>query len=197
MNPCEARDTLTGRAALFDRKAAGMVTTAVGRHNGSIRGFDDANGDIFLVKSRRTEEAVAMLERAACPGATLVSVTRTSPDRLAGTNTFGRAEYYWLTNLVGDRRIPPGSLGRIVSIVKSHIDSGRATVIFLEGLEYLVLENGFNSVLRSVNQICDMAVDASSKVFISIDPLALAQRDIAMIERTCGAVSLETACDQL
>ena len=72
----------------------------------------------------------------------------------------------------------------------------KKTVIFLEGIEYLVLENDFNAVLKTLNQVCDIAVNSDSKVFISVDPVALNQKEIAMIERTCSARVVEADYDQ-
>ncbi len=169
-----------------------MVTIALGRHEGKLQSVDEAAGDITIVKSRRVEEALELVEQFASPDSCLLTITRVFPEKLSLPLSFGYVEYFWLTNMVGERRISPASLGRIVSIVKSVADSGKKAVIFIEGVEYLVLENDFNTVLRTLNQVCDIAINSSSKVFISVDPVALSQRDIAMMERTCSASVTET-----
>lgn len=168
-----------------------MVTIALGRHDGRIHTLDEAPGDITIVRSRRVEDALELVEGLASEDASLLSITRAFPDKLNLPVSFGSVDYYWLTNMVGERRISPSSLGRIVSIVKSAADGAKKTVIFLEGIEYLVLENDFNAVLKALNQVCDIAVNSESKVFISVDPVALNQKEIAMMERTSGAKVVE------
>lgn len=167
-----------------------MVAVAIGRDEDKITREEQASGEIFLVKSRNTEDAMQLVEPYASPGATLISITRMFPEKTSPSSSFGSIEHYWLTNLVGDRRISPGALSRIISIVKTYLDSRRKAVVFLEGVEYLILENDFNAVLKALNQLCDLAISSSSMVFISVDPLALSQREVAMIERTCGALVL-------
>ena len=167
-----------------------MVAVAIGRDEGRITKEEQASGEIFLVKSRSTEDALQLVEPYASPDATLISITRMFPEKTSPSSSFGSVEHYWLTNLVGDRRIPPGALSRLISIVKAQLDSRRRTVVFLEGVEYLILENDFGTVLKVLNQLCDLAISSSSMVFISVDPLALSQKDVAMIERTCGALVL-------
>ncbi len=178
------------------RKAAGMVSIAIGRNAGNFDRIRDTAGEVFLIKSRRLEEAVAALEPEAAQDARLLCITRTFPEKLNTPISFGSTEHYWLTNLVGDRRIAPASLSRILSIVRSQVESGRRLVILIEGIEYLILENDFSSVLKALNQLCDIALNTSSHVFISVDPVALSQREIAMIERTCSANTIVDEEDQ-
>ncbi len=173
-----------------------MVTIALGRHEGRLHTVDEAPGDITIVKSRRVDDALELVEAFSSEDASLLSITRAFPDKLNLPVSFGFVDYYWLTNMVGERRVSPASLGRIVSIVKSAADGTKKAVIFLEGIEYLVLENDFNAVLKTLNQVCDIAVNSDSKVFISVDPVALNQKEIAMIERTCSARVVEADYDQ-
>lgn len=168
-----------------------MVAIAIGKHDGRIGGVDAASGEIALVKSRQIQEAVAITERYASEDAILVSITRHFPDKLAFPLLFRRSEHHWLTNMVGDSRVSPTALGKLVSIVRAHAESGRKTVVFLEGVEYLIMENDFNSVLKALNQLCDLVISFSMSIVISVDPVALTQREAAMIERTCNASLVE------
>lgn len=173
-----------------------MVAIAIGRDQGRIGVSDNASGGVYLVRCRRTEEALSLLETQADAESDVLLLTRTFPEKLPVLAQFQTVDHYWLTNLVGEKRIAPASLGRIISIARSHTESAKRSIIFIEGIEYLILENDFNSVLKSLNQVCDIALNSSSTLLISVDPEALSHKEIAMIERTCSATVLETGTNQ-
>lgn len=185
------------QAVLSIRMAYGMVAIAAGSQGSHPLSRDGVPGDVFLVRGKGAEDALAVLERYVPGGARLLSITRTFPDKLSFPLSLGCSDIYWLTGLVGEKRISPSSLGRIVSIVKNFIENSPGTAIFLEGIEYLVLENDFNSVLRMLSQLSDLAVHHSATMVVFVDSVALTQRESALIERTCSASAVEVQQDQL
>ncbi len=148
-------------------------------------------GDIYVLRFRHTEEALGFIESSIPSDVPFISISRTYPEKIRSLSIFIDSRYYWLTNMVGEGRIAPAALGRLVSMVKHAADTGRKFTIFLDGIEYLIAENDFNIVLKCVNQIGDIILSCGCSMFINVDPDALTTKELAVLERTCGARTLE------
>jgi hypothetical protein len=57
-------------------------------------------------------------------------------------------------------------------------------VILLEGIEYIITQNDFESVLRFVNHLHDFVLAHDCAVIIVIDPRVLSTRELALLERS-------------
>ncbi len=168
-----------------------MDSVAVSGEQNEMEHLASKPGDIYVLRFRHTEEALGFIESSVPCDVPFISISRTYPEKIRSLSVFINSQYYWLTNMVGDGRIPPASLGRLVSMVKHVADSGRRFTLFLDGLEYLIAENDFNLVLKCVNQIGDIILSYGCSMFINVDPNALTTKELAMLERTCGAKTLE------
>lgn len=63
-------------------------------------------------------------------------------------------------------------------------------VVFLDGIEYLIIANGFPSVLRFLKDIQDRTILNSAIFLLPVNPLAMEIRDISILERTIGMLTL-------
>lgn len=168
-------------------KVIGMDSVAVSDEQSEMEQLASKPGDIYVLRFRHTEEAIGFIESSIPCDMPFISISRTYPEKIRSLSTFINSQYYWLTNMVGEGKIAPASLGRLVSMVKHAADSGRKFTLFLDGIEYLIAENDFNLVLRCVNQIGDIILSCGCSMFINVDPNALTTKELAMLERTCGA----------
>lgn len=63
-------------------------------------------------------------------------------------------------------------------------------VVFLDGIEYLIIANGFSSVLRFLKDIQDRTIINNAIFLLPVNPLAVGVKDIAILERTIGLLTL-------
>ncbi|MBX8631217.1 MAG: DUF835 domain-containing protein [Thermoplasmata archaeon] len=148
------------------------------------------SGDICVIRSGNTEEAFNYVRCSIPSDATFVSISRIFPERIMDMLSFPNSRYYWLTNMVGEFRIAPASLGKIVSMLRFLSETEKRLAILLDGVEYLIAENDFNAVHRFLNQLSDVAISSGSSLFIIVDPAAMNARELALIERTTCARSV-------
>jgi hypothetical protein len=57
-------------------------------------------------------------------------------------------------------------------------------VVFLDGIEYLIVANGFSPVLRFLKDVQDWIILNKAVFLLPINPLALNPREMAILERT-------------
>ncbi len=89
----------------------------------------------------------------------------------------------WLTSRSGKAYIDPGKLGSITSYISQFIENSKNSVILIDGLDVLMVNNEFNQVLKMINQIDDLLVDNNAILLLALNSKVLDQKDLALIER--------------
>ncbi|HII60500.1 DUF835 domain-containing protein [Pyrococcus horikoshii] len=93
-------------------------------------------------------------------------------------------KWFWITKLEGKNNIGPTDLHKILDLAVKHIKKGG--IVIIDCLEYLILENGFERVLKFLAQLRDYAIMYNSTVIIlgSLDKLS--ERERAMLRSSLG-----------
>ena len=151
-------------------------------------GFPVEKGFIYLVKEKRPSISFAMYNEATGHGAKGMLVAREHPNRLKQMHQFEAAKILWLTRRVGMDHIDPTELSLLSLEISKFVESTPKSVVLLEGLEYIITQNDFESVLRFVNHLHDFVLAHDSAVVIVIDPRVLSTRELALLERSARIV---------
>ncbi|HSV41816.1 MAG TPA: DUF835 domain-containing protein [Methanomassiliicoccales archaeon] len=109
-----------------------------------------------------------------------VCITRLHPDYVAEKYALTKPKYYWLSGNKATNTISPKSLGPLLRTVR-HECRGKKTVIFLDGLEYLLLWNDMKKVLSCLQEIGDELAMNGGSLYVCIDPLTFEQKDLDRI----------------
>jgi len=132
-------------------------------------GFPVERGFVYLVKEKRPGVAFAMFNEAVKHQAQGMVVTREHPNRLKQTHEFDAARILWLTRRVGENHVDPTELIRLSMTISKFIEGTKKTVVLVEGLEYLITQNDFETVLRFVNHLHDFVLAHDCAVIIVLD----------------------------
>jgi hypothetical protein len=106
-----------------------------------------------------------------------ICITRLHPDYVAEKFNVRGRKCYWLSGCKGKDIISPKSLGQIVKTVKMDAKAGKP-VVFLDGLEYLLLWNEMNKVISALDEIQSILDATNGTMVICFDPLTLEQSDL-------------------
>ena len=150
--------------------------------------FPIERGFVYLVKEKRPAIAFAMFNEAVSHGAKGMMVVREHPNRLKQSHEFKAEKIVWLTRRVGTDHIDPTELSHLSMNISKFIESTEKTVVMIEGLEYLITQNNFETVLRFVNHMHDFVLSHDCAVIIVLDPRVLSMREIALLERSAKIV---------
>jgi hypothetical protein len=157
-------------------------------HTSPNEGFPIERGFVYLVKERRPSIAFAMFNEGVNHGAKGMVVTREHPNRLKQTHEFDASKLLWLTRRVGEDHVDPTELIRLSMNISKFIEGTPKTVVLIEGLEYLITQNDFETVLRFVNHLHDFVLAHDCAVIIVLDPRVLSTRELALLERSARVV---------
>jgi hypothetical protein len=105
-------------------------------------------------------------------------ITRLHPGYVSRKYGLSETRFLWLRSRKGKGAISPKSLGRLVKTVKTTLKKKGNQVIFLDGLEYMLMWNDLGRVLSSLKEIDGLIQGKNAEMLICIDPLTFEQRDL-------------------
>ncbi|WP_297506721.1 DUF835 domain-containing protein [Thermococcus sp.] len=105
------------------------------------------------------------------------------------------AMVFWVTRATeGELRksphiyaISPTRLGILLDLITRALDSGYR-MVYIDSVEYLILENNFRTVLKFLADLKDRAITRGARVVIMIDPTTLDEKQVRILEREFGEI---------
>lgn len=154
--------------------------------------MDLVEGTCYLLEEPKPVLAVRVLRREARNGSPCLCVSRMfPPGELEARFGLQSVKMVWLSEQVGKDHQSPSALASLAKRIEVFLSeaAGRRTVL-LEGLEYLTLHNGFESVLMTVEHLTEVIVTGRAVLLLSISPRAFEDRQRALLERFAEVVDI-------
>ncbi len=150
-------------------------------------------GGAILLEEEKPGEILRLAAEASGDRPSLV-ITRINPTRVRGLHTWGSgAQVLWLTDRGGPsvETIPP-SLERIISTLEAFLERSPEGTVALDGVEYLVSNNGFDSVLKFLRAVVDQVAVGRQTLLVSLNPQTLEPRQVSTLEREMAVMRVGT-----
>jgi hypothetical protein len=110
-------------------------------------------------------------------------VTRTYPEDLREKYGLKRTPVIWLCSQPGQDRVDPTNLSILEHNIIEFLKVGHNTVVAIDGLEYLISNNGVMRVLRMLYGLRDEILMNESRMIVTLDPAVLDEKELAFFER--------------
>jgi hypothetical protein len=139
----------------------------------------------YLIEEKRPERFFHIYKALKELGMDGMVISRTNPKLLARTYGVDETESVWLTGkeIQGDIRSVLPILEFIMSIYEEFMDQTQNGIILLDGLEYLLTNNKFNSVLRFIRQLVDNVSQTECILMVALSPDALDSTEVTLLEK--------------
>ena len=85
---------------------------------------------------------------------------------------------------MGERTINPLNVGILTDRLFRFFETGDQRVVLLEGLEYMVMQNDFDKVLRLTNYLYESVAMTKNMLVVSLDPSAFSPKELAFLEKS-------------
>jgi len=167
---------------------SGGAETVKGDDELSIGSLKLRDGTIYLLKERKPIVSYRLFERALAMNIPGLCVTRQYPERLKENFEIGTARFVWLSHTPGKDHHNPTSIGTLATLISSFIERYRKCVCIIDGLEYLVINNGFQQVLKFAELINEQVMQSDSIVLIPISENAFSEKEMALLERNIETI---------
>ncbi|MCJ2563587.1 MAG: DUF835 domain-containing protein, partial [Candidatus Thermoplasmatota archaeon] len=142
-------------------------------------------GTSYLVAGEKPDLAFGIFSNDIKDGASGLCVTRTYPDEVSEKYYVADSPILWLSRDSRRANISPTNLGAIVLEAQRFLkkEEGKDTIMMLDGLEYLIVQNDFSKVIKFVQTLKDTISVAGSKLLIPFNLAALEESRQALLTR--------------
>ncbi len=118
-----------------------------------------------------------------------VCISRLHPEYVAQKFDLPEARCFWLSSCRGKEVLSPKLLGPVSKTITASLSQG--SLVFLDGLEYILLYNEMNKVLAFLKEIEVALGRCDAEMLISIDPLTFEQNELDRLYSEFPRVSME------
>lgn len=149
-------------------------------------------GYCYLVREGKPEHGFELfIEMLKC-GFQGLCISRSHPDLIQEKYDIDNSTVLWLSLSDYSYCISPVDVGRIVHVVSEfmHVHKDRS-VVLLDGLEYLITNNGFRTVIRMVDGINETVMLNRGVFILPVSPETLDRKEIALLERNMEVTGLK------
>jgi hypothetical protein len=145
-------------------------------------------GYCYIVKERKPFLAYKLFEQSLGQNTPGLCVTRQFPEKVREAFEMRDTRVLWLSHTPGQDHHNPTSIGTLATVISSFIERYKKSVVLIDGLEYLVINNGFQQVLRFVEHINEQVMQSRSSVLVPISPSAFSEKELALLERNVEVI---------
>lgn len=137
----------------------------------------------YLVMEENPSKSYKLFSDFIDSGYSGLCITRTFPQRVRSNYYFEGISILWLSRRGGTDSILPTNLGAVVSNIKDFMVANEKSVILLDGLEYLIVHNDFEKVLKLVHALDELTAINNSILIIPLNFQTLDEEKIALLKR--------------
>ncbi len=152
------------------------------------------NGDIklkssftYLIPEERSARSYQLFRKAIGEGMPGYCVTRTFPEKVRERYELGNIPILWLSNVAKEEAVRPKDLEKL-SLSLEEFLSEEGGIILLDGIEYLITNNNFITVLKLIQSLRDQVAINRSILLLSINPSTMDSHQINLLKREVDSV---------
>jgi PAS domain S-box-containing protein len=112
-------------------------------------------------------------------------ISRSFPDKIRDEYGLKKTPIVWLTTnrLEQFHCISPSGIAELSSVIVAFLERTKNGVIMLEGLEYLISQNSYKTILNLFQLLNDKIMMSDSRLLISMDPLTLDEKETHLLQK--------------
>ncbi len=146
----------------------------------------------YLIEEPRPARAFKVFTKFVEIGFSGLCISQIYPDELKSRYKLGNATVLWLTEQEVEGGISPLDLEMLQHEITEFVKGHRNSVVLLDGFEYLMTRNGFDSAFTFLQNVGDIISINRAKFIISIRSDALEPRHLALLERSIEVVKVKS-----
>lgn len=136
----------------------------------------------YLIKEERSKYSYELFEKSIKEGIKGFCVTRNYPLKIKAKYQLGDTPMIWLSSIGKENSLRPKDLEKL-SFALDQFISSEGGIILLDGLEYLITNNNFLTVLRFVQSLRDQIAINDSILLLALNPSTLEASELNLLEK--------------
>jgi DNA-binding response OmpR family regulator len=156
--------------------------------NRSAQKFELRPGLSYLVKEQKAVKSFDIFTDQVTHNIQGLCITRQYPAVVRQEWSLEETPIIWLSNQLGKVYVNPANIGILGDTIIRFIEKSDDSVVMIDGIEFLIVNNGFDKVLKMIHRITEVVMEYKSRLIISVDPRALDVREMALLERNMEVI---------
>lgn len=169
-------------AAFIDRTRIHIEPVAENRLKTAFKYWLDPL-EVYLVLEKKPERSFEMFVDLVTHGIPGFAVTRMYPEKMKRKYKLVKTPMLWLSRTGGETTVNPDDLSKLQYIIEDFTRKSAESVILLDGLEYLITQTGFETVLMYLQGLKDTVVLNNTRLIIPLHKETLSEREFSALER--------------
>ena len=147
-------------------------------------------GSMFIVEEEKPEKSFELFVDSVKHGRPGLYITRQNPLLIRGRYHLEKTPNIWLTRskVPEENCITPDELVKLYKTIENFIREAEDGIILFEGMEYLIMQNGFPPVIKFMQSLNDVIMVHLSRLILVIDPLTLDDKELHVLRREMQSV---------
>ncbi len=141
----------------------------------------------YLILEERSAMSYKLFKMKIMEGMPGYCVTRTFPEKIREKYELGEVPILWLSNVAKEEAVRPKDLEKL-SLSLEEFLAKAGGIILLDGIEYLITNNNFITVLKLIQSLRDQAAINRSILLLSINPSTMDIHQINLLKREVDSV---------
>ena len=146
-------------------------------------------GKCYLLVEEKPDTCFKLFNKLIEYGVKGMLISRIHPSQIQEEYNVKDIPTIWLTQVREENCIEPTNITQLSIAVKGFAGNDVEGVILLEGLEYLIIQNGFEVVLRFVQTMADIVMISKCRLIISFDAQTLGEVELHQLERELNVMN--------
>jgi len=142
-------------------------------------------GFMYIVEEEKPEKSFDVFLDLVKHGSQGLYISRQNPTRIREKYQLEKTPNIWLTRakISEGNCISPDELAKLYKTTENFVRQADDGVIFFEGLEYLIAQNGFQPALKFIQSLNDVIMVHPSRLIVIVDPLTLDTKELHIFRR--------------
>ncbi|HQQ25430.1 MAG TPA: DUF835 domain-containing protein, partial [Methanomassiliicoccales archaeon] len=162
----------------------------------SAKVYELRRGFSYLVKETKPNKSFEIFVDQVTHNIQGLCVTRQHPTIIRKEWGLEKTPIIWLSNQLGKVYVNPSNIGILSDTIIRFVEKSGDGVILIDGIEFLIVNNDFDKVLRMVHHVTEAVMENRSRLIVSVDPRTLETRELALLERNMEIIEAEEAKHQ-
>jgi hypothetical protein len=137
----------------------------------------------YLVEEDKPEASYTLFINALGKGMKGFCITRNYPAKIRSKFDLGETPVIWLSNVGRENTIRPKDLEKLSLALEQFLSQSGGGIVMLDGLEYLITNNNFITVLRLIQSLRDQVAINQSILLMAVNRSTLESHQLNLLER--------------
>ncbi|MGD2248078.1 MAG: DUF835 domain-containing protein [Candidatus Methanofastidiosia archaeon] len=171
------------QAAHFVESTRFLIHPAVESTLDTKMKYNLESGESYIIKSKNAVEAFDIFLDAVTHGIQGFSICRIHPKKVTKKYNLEKTPVLWLSTMETENSIDPKDLAKINHIFNEFVKRATDSILLLEGLEYLIIQNDFDKVIKAMHNLNDYITINNSRLLVPVNPMILSEKELSLLEK--------------